>query len=146
MVGEQKLLVIAVGSLLISIAILVGYSLFKGSAVTTNREQLVTNLMALASKAQVHYKKPAFMAGGEGSFNNFQLSPGDTGNANGSYSCSNKKPKNSKYVPGNTNPIQHSAKKIYIVGCGKEIGTNHRDVVKVYIIVTQDAFETKILN
>lgn len=146
MTGQQRLLIVVLATLLVSIAIFAGFSLFRGNAVTCNREGVVSTLMTLGSKAQVYLRKPVSMAGGGGSFAHFQLASSDTGDADGSYSCSHEEPRNTKYVPGSATPIRRSKRKIYIVGCGRGIGTNRRDVVKAYVVVTRDSLETKILN
>lgn len=146
MTGQQRLLIVVLAALLVSIAIAVGITLFKGNAVASNREELVSTLMTLGARAQVYFKKPASMAGGGGSFAHFQLASDDTGDADGSYSCSPFKPWDTKYVPGSSRPIWWSWRRIYIVGCGREIGNNGHDVAKVYVKVTRDSLEAKILN
>lgn len=146
MTGQQRLLIVVLATLLVSIAVTAGITLFKGNAVASNREQLVSTLMTLGSEAQIYLKKPVSMAGGGGSFANFRLASSDTGDANGSYSCSRKEPGNIKYVPGSVKPIRRSRPRIYIVGCGKEIGADNRQVVKAYVEVTRDSLEARILN
>jgi Tfp pilus assembly protein PilE len=83
--GQQQLLLIVLGVIIVGIAIAVGISMFKSSAVDANRSAIAGDLANLASKAQRYYRTPVELGGGGQSFNNFSLSPLDTGNANGSY-------------------------------------------------------------
>lgn len=83
--GQQQLLLIVLGVIIVGIAIAVGISMFKSSAVDANRSAVAGDLANLASKAQRYYRTPVELGGGGQSFNNFALSSLDTGNANGSY-------------------------------------------------------------
>lgn len=83
--GQQQLLLIVLGVIIVGIAIAVGISMFKSSAVDANRSAIASDLANLASKAQRYYRTPVELGGGGNSFANFALSPLDTGNANGSY-------------------------------------------------------------
>ncbi|CUS77765.1 hypothetical protein JGI16_100713 [Candidatus Kryptonium thompsonii] len=83
--GQQQLLLIVLGVIIVGIAIAVGISMFKSSAVDANRSAISTDLSNLAAKAQRYYRTPVELGGGGNSFANFALSPLDTGNANGSY-------------------------------------------------------------
>ncbi|MFN3134910.1 MAG: type IV pilin protein [Candidatus Kryptonium sp.] len=83
--GQQQLLLIVLGVIIVGIAIAVGISMFKSSAVDANRNAVASDLANLASKAQRYYRTPVELGGGGNSFANFALSPLDTGNANGSY-------------------------------------------------------------
>ncbi len=83
--GQQQLLLIVLGVIIVGIAIAVGISMFKSSAVDANRSAIAGDLANLASKAQRYYRTPIELGGGGQSFANFALSPLDTGNANGSY-------------------------------------------------------------
>lgn len=83
--GQQQLLLIVLGVIIVGIAIAVGISMFKSSAVDANRNAIAGDLANLASKAQRYYRTPVELGGGGQDFSNFTLSPLDTGNANGSY-------------------------------------------------------------
>ena len=83
--GQQQLLLIVLGVIIVGIAIAVGISMFKSSAVDANRSAIISDLANLASKAQRYYRTPVELGGGGNSFANFALSPLDTGNVNGSY-------------------------------------------------------------
>jgi Tfp pilus assembly protein PilE len=144
--GQQQLLLIVLGVIIVGIAIAVGISMFKSSAVDANRSAVSSDLTNLASKAQRYYRTPVELGGGGQNFKGFKLSPLDTGNANGSYSLSTTEPSGTAYVPGDTASITDDAQTIYIIGCGKEKGDDGTNPVKHYAVVTPDAIQIKRLN
>lgn len=83
--GQQQLLLIVLGVIIVGIAIVVGINLFNASAVQANRDGLVSDLQNLASSAQQYYKKPASLGGGAGSFVGFTIPTGLSSTANGTY-------------------------------------------------------------
>ncbi len=144
--GTQQLLLIVLGVIIVGIAIAVGLMLFKSNSQSTNRDQIVSDLMNLGAKAQQYYRKPVSFAGGGGDFANFYLLPLDTGNGNGSYSITATEPTGAAYVSGSTTAISSSQPLIYIVGCGKETGDNGLNPVKAYLTVTSDSLRITVLN
>lgn len=83
--GQQQLLLIVLGVIIVGIAIVVGINLFNASAVQANRDGVVSDLQNLASSAQQYYKKPASLGGGAGSFVGFAIPTGLSTTANGTY-------------------------------------------------------------
>lgn len=93
--GQQQLLLIILGVIIVGIAIAVSIVMFKDSGLSANRDALRTDLLLLASKAKQYYRRPVSMGGGGYSFNG--LTTGGPGmlklvttqfsdsNANGSY-------------------------------------------------------------
>lgn len=145
--GQQQLLLIVLGIIIVGIAIVVGMSLMSSSRSETNRQAVINDLLNLGRKAQTYYRTPAQMGGGSLNFSGFYISAIDTGNANGSYSAlGGSTPSGANYVAGNTTPISGSAQTIYIIGCGTEKGDNKSTPVKCYIEVTADDMLTTILN
>ncbi len=144
--GQQQLLLIVLGVIIVGVAIAVGVTQFQSSAIDSNRQQLISDLVNFAAKAQRFYRTPAQLGGGSQNFDNFYLSPIDTGNANGSYSLTTTQPTGSSYVSGNTTPVSSSSGTIYIVGCGKETGDDQSNPVKAYVAVTPNNITTTILN
>ena len=143
--GQQQLLLIVLSVIIVGIAIAVGVNMFQSGAVDANRQAVISDLANYAAKAQRYYRTPTQLAGGSQDFNNFHLSPLDTGNANGSYSLSTTLPTGAAYVKGDVAPIG-AAQTMYIIGCGKETGENGTDEVKVYAKVVPDSITTLILN
>lgn len=69
--GQQQILIIVLGIILVSVAIALGMSLFTAGHDSTTRDLIVNDLTIIASSAQRHYIKPVSMGGGGNSFNNF---------------------------------------------------------------------------
>ena len=144
--GQQQLLLIVLGVIIVGIAIAVGITMFRSDNQSSNRNQVISDLERLGSIAQEYYQKPVSMAGGGGSFNNFALSALDTGNADGSFKPSTNPPNDADFMRGSTAPITTTAHTIYIIGYGKEIGNNGRQAVKAYAAVTPYSVTITIMN
>jgi hypothetical protein len=68
--GQQQLLLIVLGVIVVGIAVVVGINLFNANAVSANRDGVVSDLNNLGAMAQQFYKKPEAMGGGGNDFNN----------------------------------------------------------------------------
>ena len=66
--GQQQLLLIVLGVIVVGIAVVVGINLFNANAVSSNRDGVVSDLNNLGAMAQQFYKKPVAMGGGGQSF------------------------------------------------------------------------------
>jgi hypothetical protein len=66
--GQQQLLLIILGLIIIAVAVLVGISMFQDNAIDHNRAVVIADLKTLASKAQHYYSRPQTMGGGNNSF------------------------------------------------------------------------------
>jgi type II secretory pathway pseudopilin PulG len=145
--GQQQLLLIVLGIIIVGIAIAVGVSSMASNRSETNRQAVVNDLLNLGRKAQSYYRTPAQMGGGSQDFQGFHLSTIDTGNADGSYSiAAGTVPTGTNYVSGSVTPVSSSVSTVYIVGCGTEKGNNRSTPVKCYIEVTLDNLQVVILN
>ena len=83
--GQQQLLLIVLGVIIVGIAIVVGINLFNASSVEANRNSVVADLNTLGAMAQQYYKKPASMGGGDKTFTGWTIPTGLSSNSNGSY-------------------------------------------------------------
>jgi hypothetical protein len=100
--GQQQLLLIILGVIIVGVAIAVGITMFKDSAVSTNRDAMSNDLIHLAVKARHYYKRPASMGGGSQSFTNLASGSGIlllvsnsfVSNDNGTYSIKSGTTKN----------------------------------------------------
>ena len=145
--GQQQLLLIILGVIIVCIAVAVGITMFTGGARDANRDQVINDLVNFSAKAQQFYRRPVAMGGGGNSFVNFQLSIADTGNANGSYSVTATLPTGTTYVRGDSARYSGAAAgPVYIVGCGKETGNNNTNQVKAFINVGPVSSATTSLN
>lgn len=66
--GQQQLLLIVLGVIVVGIAVVVGINLFNANAVSANRDGVVSDLNNLGAMAQQFYKKPTSMGGGGNAF------------------------------------------------------------------------------
>ena len=66
--GQQQLMLIILGVIVVSIAVAIGITMFSDSAISSNRDALASDLQNLATRAQQFYHRPVFMGGGGNSF------------------------------------------------------------------------------
>ncbi|HEX2960189.1 MAG: hypothetical protein HF309_18935 [Ignavibacteria bacterium] len=144
--GQQQLLLIVLGVIIVGIAVVVGINLFNSSSKDAGRDQVVSNLTNLASKAQQYYKKPTSLGGGQNDFNGFTLAATDTGSSVGSFSVATGVPSGAAYVAGSTTGISAASQTIYLTGCGKDKGNDDTNPVKAYTVVTPTTITTHVLN
>lgn len=88
--GQQQLLLILLGVIVISVAIGIGITMFTDSAVSSNRDAVISDLQNLAARAHQFYHRPATMGGGGNSFDllktgSMALLTDNPTTANGSY-------------------------------------------------------------
>ncbi len=127
--GQQQLLLIVLGVIIVGIAIVVGINLFQASAVQSNRDAVVADLNNLASQAQMYYKKPASLGGGGNKYTGFTIPTGMSTNANGTYT------------------IDAAADaQITIVGEGMETGNDNSGKIKYTITVKPTVNPSVALN
>jgi hypothetical protein len=86
--GQQQLLLIVLGVIIVGIAVVVGINLFNANAEEAAKDGVVSDNTNLGAMAQQYYKKPLSMGGGGNSFTNFVLPAGLVTTANGSYAIS----------------------------------------------------------
>jgi Tfp pilus assembly protein PilE len=85
--GQQQLLLIVLGVIIVGIAIVVGINLFTAGAEEANKDGITADLVNLASMAQQHYRKPAAMGGGDNTFTGFTIPTQLASTANGTYAA-----------------------------------------------------------
>jgi hypothetical protein len=92
--GQQQLLLIILGVIIVGIAVAVGITMFQDNAVDQNRSAVIADMTTLSAKAQQYYAKPVSLGGGGTSFVGLTAdatgigilaSPAFTDNANGTY-------------------------------------------------------------
>ena len=114
--GQQQLLLIVLGVIVVGIAVVVGINLFNASSIEANRDGVVSDLNNLGAMAVQFYKKPISMGGGGRAFNTSNGAPAAwdiptslQSTANGTYSAT------------------VGAKTVTITGTGTELvdGTNY---------------------
>jgi Tfp pilus assembly protein PilE len=131
--GQQQLLLIVLGVIIVGIAVVVGINVFTASASSSNRDAITADLTNLAAMAQQYYRKPLALGGGGNSFLNFAIpaslqKTANMGTAGATIS-----------TPGTTTGIGFTA-------VGTENGTNGTSGVSVVVTVTPTGISTSISN
>ncbi len=70
--GQQQLLLIVLGVIIVGIAVVVGINLFNANAEESAKDTLISEGVNLGAMAQQYYKKPDAMGGGGNSFAGFE--------------------------------------------------------------------------
>ncbi len=121
--GQQQLLLISLGVIIIGIAVAVGISLFVDAAQASNRDAVTMDLYRLVTLAQKHYRTPASIGGGGNQFDNFTFSPNLANNANGTYEHIKQ---------------SHAGNHIHFEGTGIETGRDGINPIRVEVRVEID--------
>lgn len=66
--GQQQLLLIILGVIVVGIAVAVGITMFQDNAVSANRDAVVNDLVNLSARAQQYYRRPTSLGGGQNKF------------------------------------------------------------------------------
>ena len=125
--GQQQLLLIVLGVIVVGVAIVVGINMFTAHAVEAKRDLVLHECVELSSMAQQYYRKPAEMGGGNRTFTGWEIPPRMVSTANGHFSA-----------------VVNSSS-VVITGTGNEVVTGN-DSVRVKITVYPDDYSTVILN
>ncbi len=87
--GQQQLLLIVLGVIVVGIAVVVGINLFNANAESAAKDGIVSDATNLGALAQQYYKKPTSMGGGGNAFTSWDITKtGLDTTANGTYSAS----------------------------------------------------------
>jgi type II secretory pathway pseudopilin PulG len=126
--GNQQLLIIVIAVVIISIAIAVGVTLFRDSAASSNRDQLVADLAQYGVRAQAYYRRPSAFGGGQSSFNGLTMDKitARASNINGTYTM-------------DPDPVAGTPLSIKLIGIGTETGLNGTSPVKAVMVVFSDS-------
>jgi hypothetical protein len=125
--GQQQLLLIVLGVIIVGVAVITAIILFRANAIENKRDIIMQEAMNIAVLAQEYYKKPIVLGGGGGSFTNWKMPPKMNQTAAGNY----------------TSNIQDQ--EITLVGTGNEV-VNGTDSVTVQIIVFSDSLATTVIH
>ncbi len=125
--GQQQLLLIVLGVIIVGVAIVAGIDLFTANAIDAKRDLLLHECVELSSMAQQYYRKPKEMGGGGKSFTGWTIPSNLTSTENGHFTAA----------------VNSSS--VVITGTGTEIVTGN-DSVKVQVTVYPDNYSTLILK
>jgi len=129
--GQQQLLLIILGVIVVGIAVAVGIAMFSDSAINANRDSLSNDLVNLASRAQQFYRRPTSLGGGGNSFtrlttSSITLLTNKPTNANGVYSIV-------------TTGTSGSTAKVVIKGVGNEVFNGSPVAMQVDVFADRDS-------
>jgi hypothetical protein len=85
--GQQQLLLIVLGVIVVGIAVVVGINLFNANAVSSNRDGVIADLNNLGSMAQQYWRKPSAMGGGNRTFTGWTIPTQTDTTPNGVYAA-----------------------------------------------------------
>ena len=89
--GQQQLLLIVLGTIIVGVAVVVGINMFTTGAVNAERDALVQDVNNIASSAASYWRKPAALGGGARTFvgvADVTVFGADSLNANGTFAMS----------------------------------------------------------
>ncbi len=84
--GQQQLLLIILGVIIVGIAIAVGITMFSSSSIQSNKDGIINDLNNLAANAYQYRIRPTTMGGGGGNYTNYVIPAKLQSNSNGQYS------------------------------------------------------------
>lgn len=125
--GQQQLLLIVLGVIIVGIAVVLGILLFQQSAIDQKRDLVINEILHISEIAQQYYKKPTSLAGGGNSFSGWTIPAQFVTGANGNYTAI-------------VSPNQ-----IEISGTGNEIVSGN-NLIQVKATVTKDSVITEIIH
>ena len=91
--GQQQLLLIILGVIIVGIAVAVGITMFQDNAISANKDAVINDLVQISAKAQQYFRKPTSLGGGGNTYNGLStistlVSSTFSNNDNGLYSVS----------------------------------------------------------
>jgi hypothetical protein len=85
--GQQQLLLIILGVIIVGIAIAVGLSLFSANSIQSNKDAIINDINNLAANAYQYRIRPASMGGGQNSYVGYKVPSKMSNNENAIYSA-----------------------------------------------------------
>lgn len=125
--GQQQLLLIVLGVIIVGIAIVVGITLFRQASIDHKRDLVINEVQNLADMAIAYYKKPATLGGGGNKFTGWGVPVKLQTTSTGSFIAN----------------VQSN--KVIITGTGNE-SVSGNDSVKVQSTVWSDSVATVVIN
>ena len=126
--GQQQLLLIVLGVIIVGIAVVVGINVFTASSVQANRDAVISDMTNLASMSQQYYRKPTALGGGGNTFTGWTIPGNLQSTANGSYTAT------------------VAAQSVILVGAGNETGDDGSTPVNVRMVVGPNAIDTTTIQ
>lgn len=71
--GQQQLILIILGVIIVGIAVAVGITMFTGESIRSNQDNLINDLHNIYSDAYAYFMRAQIMGGGAGSFQGYKV-------------------------------------------------------------------------
>ena len=126
--GQQQMILLLLVVIVTTVAISVGFTMFRDHAAATNRDAISNDLLAFGAQAQIFQAKPASLGGGQGSMLGFTLF-GTPKNANGVFDV-----------------VSTTSTGVLIEGIGLETGYDGINPVKILVRVSRDSMSVVEIN
>ena len=126
--GQQQLLLIMLGVIVVGVMVAVGINIFTSNAIEQKRDEIINECTILASEAQLYYRKPKLLGGGGNSFVGWKV-PRE-------YSTTEA---------GSFVQTSNAVEEVIITGTGNELVTD-TDSVKIQMRVTRDSLVATVIN
>ena len=126
--GQQQLLLIVLGLVVIAIAVVIGISLFRAHAISSKRDILINETIDMAAQAIGYYKREKAFGGGGKSFIDWQIPPQLQNTINGSYIID-----------------QINKDEVVIIATGTEVVTGN-DSIQVKTTVIPDNYQIEVIH
>ena len=131
--GQQQLLLIVLGVIIVGIAVVVGINVFTASSLEANKSAVVADLQTIGSMAQQFYRKPTAMGRGGNTFDGgagWSVPTALTRTANMSADVS----------------ATVATGLVTLVGTGTETGANGTSPITVTMIITPDSIRSTVFG
>ena len=125
--GQQQLLLIVLGLIIVAVAIAFSISLFRQAAIDSKRDLIMNENTSLGNLAIQYYKKAKGMGGGGSSFIGWSL------------------PANMQLTASGTHEATIYSDSVVIIGTGNEVVTG-TDSVKARTTVFPNSMTTVVIN
>ena len=125
--GQQQLLLIVLGVIIVGIAVLLGIVLFRQSSIDGKRDMLINEGLNVANNAKEYFYKSTTYGGGGYSFTGWNIPSQMLSSPNGSY----------------TSTV--NSDNVEIIGTGNDL-VSGSDLVEVKFLITSRSVETIIVH
>jgi hypothetical protein len=98
--GQQQLLLIVLGVIIVGVAVVVGINVFSAQSEESSKDAIVSDCTTLGAMAQQYFRKPISMGGGSNSFTNWSIPTNLDTTANGTYAITTVGDDNEVVVTG----------------------------------------------
>lgn len=126
--GQQQLLLIVLGVIVVGLSIVVGIDLFQANAIEQKRNEILNECVLLAAEAQRHYRRPTTLGGGGNTFNGWTIPPQYAPTVAGSFTANIT-----------------SDQEVIITGTGNEVATGS-DLIEVEVTVTKNEYQATVIH